>query len=60
MDLDDLIIDANKFCEEYEFEQNEHGVYIYESSNKFSSINLPFILNIYMEWLIENQIVKKI
>jgi hypothetical protein len=58
--LDDLTENEVKFCEEMEFEKNEHGVYIYQSSNGRSSMNLPFILQHYKEWLIEMELVREV
>jgi hypothetical protein len=42
---------AKDFLKEIEAEKNEHGVYIYTSTNGASSINLPFILADYERWL---------
>lgn len=47
-----------KFLEREEFVKNEHGVYIYESKDGRMSINLPFILLEYKNYLIEERIVK--
>ncbi len=51
---------ATEFCNEIECEKNEHGQFIYDSRNKKLAINLPFILNDYKDWLIENKIVKEL
>lgn len=45
--IESIIENEIKFCEENGFEWNEHGVYIYKSSNGASSINLPYILRDY-------------
>lgn len=44
-----------EFCEEIDCEKNENGVYIYKAVN--DTINLPFILLDYKNWLIENKII---
>mgnify|MGYP000902156127 CR=1 FL=1 len=58
--FEELIKNEVAFCEELDFEMNEHGVYIYESSNGNSSLNLPMVLQHYKEWLIENKLVKEV
>lgn len=55
--IEETVINEEKFCKELEFVTNEHGVYIYKSQNLVSSINLPYILRHYKDWLIENNIV---
>jgi hypothetical protein len=45
---------AKDFLKEIEAEKNEHGVYIYTSTNGLSSMNLSFILADYERWLEEN------
>ncbi len=40
------------------FEANEYGVYIYTSTNGYSSIDLIAILRSYRDYLIDNKIVK--
>ena len=40
-------------------ELNEYGVYIYQSTNGNSSINLALFLRGYRDYLIENDIVKE-
>jgi len=56
--FEELIKDEVEFSEELGLEKNEHGVYIYVSSNKNSSINVPMVLQHYKEWLIEKGIVR--
>lgn len=53
----ELIAKEIQFCEEADCEKNEHGVFIYTSTNGASSMNLPFILLDYKDWLIEKGIV---
>lgn len=49
------------FCENVlNARKNEHGVYIYKSSDGISSMNLPCVLQHYKEWLIEEGHVKEI
>lgn len=52
--IDSIVEKENKFCEENKFEKNEYGVFIYKSSNGFSSINLPYILKDYKDEYLEN------
>lgn len=40
---------AELYCQQNDMEKNEHGVYIYVSTNGFSSINLPAILQNYAD-----------
>ena len=58
MNIDQIVKDEIEFCNELELEKNEHSQFIYESKNGKSSINLPFILQEYKEWLINKKIVK--
>lgn len=60
MNIVEMIKNENKFCEEEEFVKNEHGVYLYTSKDGTSSFDLPFILYMYKQWLIENDILKEI
>lgn len=39
-----------KFCEHIDCERNEHGQFIYVSSNGVSFINLPYIIAEYLDW----------
>lgn len=55
--IQDVIKNESKFCEEFDLEKNEHGNFIYDSRNKKSAINLPFILFEYKAWLIDRGIV---
>lgn len=50
----------DKFCKEIECEKNEHGVYVYTSSNGAHIISLNYILLEYKNWLVENKILKQI
>jgi len=52
--IDRIVEKEIKFCEENKFEHNEHGVFIYKSSNGFSSINLPYILKDYTDYYLLN------
>jgi hypothetical protein len=58
--VNDLIKRELDFCKEIECEKNEHGQFIYESINRSSSLNLPYVLLEYRDWLIEKGIVKLI
>ena len=55
----ELLKHETEFCEENEYQKNEHGSYIYVSSNGNSSIRLDMVLNSYKQWLIETNIVKE-
>ena len=57
--FEELIKNEVEFCEELGCEMNEHGAYIYESTNGNSSLNLPMVLQHYKEWLIENKLVRE-
>lgn len=57
--IDELIKNELDFCNEIECEKNKFNQFIYESQNKKCSINLPFILNDYKNWLIEKGFVKE-
>lgn len=59
MTIEELIKSELQFCEEIECEKNEHGQFIYESSNGNHSMNLPYILQDYKQWLIDNKILKE-
>jgi hypothetical protein len=54
-DLDQHIKNEKEFCEELGLEKNEHGHFIYVSTNGESSMNLPYILEEYNEWLIKKE-----
>jgi hypothetical protein len=58
--IKELVKDELQFCEELDCVKNEHGVYIYKSSNEVHSFNLPLLLSHYKDWLIDNNIVKGI
>lgn len=53
--LTELIKDELEFCIENEFSKNEFDQFIYTSTNGHSSMNLPYILNDYKQWLIDNK-----
>jgi hypothetical protein len=55
MQIEDIIKDEIQFCEELDFSKNENGQYIFQSKDGRVSINLPFILEDYKQWLIENK-----
>jgi hypothetical protein len=59
MDINEIIKNEIEFCNEINCDKNEHNQFIYESKNGKSSINLPFILEDYKEWLINKGIIKK-
>ncbi len=56
--MEELIKHELEFCKEIDAEKNEHGQFIYESKNKVSSMNLPYVLEEYKQWLINKKIVK--
>lgn len=60
MDIKKLAEKEIEFCAETEMEKNENGQYIYKSTNGASSVNLPYILLDYKQWLIENNILKTV
>ncbi len=58
--MNHLITKEIEFCTEIECEKNEHGNFIYTSSNGASTMNLPFILLEYKNWLIGKKLVKEV
>lgn len=54
MNIEDLVKNEIKFCEEIDCIKNKNNQFIYHSTDGNSIINLPHILNEYKEWLIEN------
>ena len=60
MSIEEQLKNEMKFCVENDFVKNDHQQYIYNSTDGVSSINLPFILNDYKDWLIENDILKEL
>jgi len=56
----EIIVCELEFCKEIECEKNEHGQYIYTSKNGVSSMNLPYILEEYKQWLITKKILKRV
>ena len=57
MSQEELIKKEIEFCNEIDCEKNEHGQFIYKSTNGVSSFNLPYILQEYKQWLIDNKVV---
>lgn len=55
--MDKLIENEIQFCKESDMEKNEHHQFIYKSANEASSVNMPYILLEYKQWLVENKIV---
>jgi hypothetical protein len=55
--LEELQKTAQDYCEENEMVKNEHGVFIYKSSDGSQSIDLVSILHDYKEYLIENNLI---
>ncbi len=49
---------AKQYLEEENFHTNEHGRFIYVSTDGNHSISLTFILRDYLEYLIDHKIVK--
>lgn len=58
MTVDSIVKDEIQFCKEYECHKNENEQFIYISKDGFHAMNLPYVLNDYKDWLIENNIVK--
>jgi hypothetical protein len=46
------------FLTEEDYETNEHGVFVYTSTNGVSKIELSLVLLSYKQWLLDNKIVK--
>ncbi len=57
MNIQELVKDELQFCREIECEKNEHDQFIYISKNGVSSMNLPYVLQEYKQWLIDKGIV---
>ena len=49
------ITNENRFLKSIDAEKNENGQYIYQSMNGHSSMNLPYVLKEYIQWLSENK-----
>jgi hypothetical protein len=47
-----------KFCLDRDMETNEHGVFLYTSSNGNHLMNMPFILSDYRDFLVNQGIAK--
>ena len=58
--MEELIKNEIEFCNEIDCEKNEHSQFIYDSRNDKSSLNLPYILMEYKQWLIEKGLVKEV
>jgi len=58
--LQDLIKNEIEFCNKIDCERNEQGQFIYESKNGKSAMNLPYILQEYKQWLIDERLVKEL
>ena len=58
MRIEELIKDELAFCKENDCTKNEHGQYVYYSSDEKSIVNLPMLLLDYKEWLIEKKLMK--
>lgn len=58
--MQEIIKNENQFCTEIDCEKNGHNLFIYDSSNKKSTINLPYVLLEYKQWLIEKGIVQEV
>lgn len=56
--LEELQKSAKDYCEENEMVKNEHGVFIYKSSDGSMSIDLVSVLHDYKEYLIDNNLLK--
>lgn len=57
--INELVKDEVEFCKYIDAKADEHDAYIYESKDKKSVINLPFILQEYRDWLVDNHKVKE-
>jgi hypothetical protein len=60
MDIQELVKKEIEFCNEMHCEKNEHGHFIYESKNGKSTINLPYVLQEYKQWLIDKGLIKEV
>lgn len=56
--LTELIENEIKFCNEIDCEKTENDQFIYDSRNGVSTLNLPYVLIEYKNWLIEKKLVK--
>ena len=59
MDIQELVKNEIEFCNEIDCEKNEHEQFIYESKNRKSSMNLPYVLQEYKQWLIDKGLVNE-
>ena len=55
----ELIKMEYEFCESIDCEKNQHNQFVYDSRNKRSAINLPYILLEYKQWMIDKGIIKQ-
>ena len=60
MDIQELVKNEIEFCNEIDCEKNEHGQFIYESKNGKSTMNLPYVLQEYKQWLIDKRLIKEV
>ena len=61
MNIPELIKREDAFCESIDCERIEDTKqFIYDSRNKKSGINLPYVLLEYKQWLIEKGYIKQI
>lgn len=56
----ELVKNEIEFCNEIDCKKNEHGQFIYESKNGKSTMNLPYALQEYKQWLIDKRLVKEV
>lgn len=56
--MEELIKNEIDFCNEIDCEKNDNNQFIYESKNGKSTMNLPYVLMEYKQWLIEKGLVK--
>ena len=57
--ITELIKDELEFCNEIDCEKNEHAQFLYISKNGSSSLNLPYVLREYKQWMIDKKIVEE-
>jgi hypothetical protein len=59
MDIDELVKDEIRFCEEEECVKNDRGAYFYKSGDGVHMFNLPHFLKMYREWLVNEGLVNE-
>jgi len=57
--LDQHLAIAKEFCQNEEFPTNENGVYIFNSADGSTSINLPAILMDFKQFLIDEDVMRE-